>query len=209
MNPDARMRFHMDIESICGGTTFDLWQAWRRTYGLDSGPTDFIISLGLNDVEIKTPTAFMNPLHAWNVEDISNNPTSTFRLCRLMRPPKLAWFERNGAYPTTGNVNHIDKINEINALIDSFNLQKGHTHVPWVPVGGLQSRGQHQKRGGSGDQVHDQAPDVGLAGVRAGTGALPPLGRERKGRALLEGGKVPGLEGTQGRQQQQQLALNG
>ena len=49
MNPDVRMRFHMDIKSICVGTTLDLWQAWSRTYELDSGPTDIIISLGLND----------------------------------------------------------------------------------------------------------------------------------------------------------------
>ena len=48
MNPDVRMRFHMDIKSICGGT-IDLWKAWSRTYELDSGPTDIIISLGLND----------------------------------------------------------------------------------------------------------------------------------------------------------------
>ena len=53
-----------------------------------------------------------------------------------MRPPKLAWFERNGAYQTTGYVNHIDKIDEINLIIDSFNLQNGHTHVP-----GFQSEG--------------------------------------------------------------------
>ena len=61
MNPDVRMRFHMDIKSICGGTTLDLWrQAWSRTYELDSGPTDIIISLGLNDVERKKP-----PLPSW------------------------------------------------------------------------------------------------------------------------------------------------
>ena len=132
----------MDIESICGGTTLDLWQAWRGTYGLDSGPTDFIISLGLNDVERKTLAAFMNPFHAWNDEVISNNPTRTFRLCRLMRPPKMPRFERNGAYPTTGYVNlHIDKINEINAIIDSFNIQNGHTHVPGFQLEGCRAGG--------------------------------------------------------------------
>ena len=33
-------------------------------------------------------------------------------------------------------VNHIDKFNEINALIDSFNLQKGHTHLTGCRAGG-------------------------------------------------------------------------
>ena len=58
---------------------------------------------------------------------------------------------RFGVLDHTAYVNHINNINEINLLIDKFNNKKWVQQCPRVPVERLQSRGQHQKRRGSGD----------------------------------------------------------
>ena len=196
MNPDVRMRFHIDIKSWCGSTTLDLGKAWSRTYELDRGPTDIIISLGLNDVERKKPRAFMNPFHAWKDKGSLNNPTSTFPGCAdSWGDPNWPDSSRMGrTWPPCMSTTSI-RSTRLKPSSTASTFQNRHTHVPGFQ---LECRARGSIRNAEGVMTKHQ--------MSAWRGEL-------KSWALLEGGKVPGLEGTQGRQQKQQpqkqLALNG
>ena len=59
---------------------------------------------------------------------MSLNSKNTFRVCKLLKPPKLAWLPGNGPAPP-GHVNYLQKIEEINRCIHDLNISNGHFDV--------------------------------------------------------------------------------
>ena len=96
LNRSVRLPFHIDIESICGGKIIDLFNAWRHTYRLQEAPVDVVVVAGLNDVPNLTTEQYMGVVRAWDYEVRLVNPSSSFRICKVLRPPSLAWFPGNG-----------------------------------------------------------------------------------------------------------------
>lgn len=135
-NQAVCLDFHIDVESIPGAQLIDLWKNWQQAYGKLTTVQTVIVVGGLNDVAKKTPTAIINIIKAWQHEVVSLNGNNSFFVTKLMRPPKLAWFPKNGQAPSTSYVNHLDKINEINLLIDQFNNE-----LYSFPVVGFQTEG--------------------------------------------------------------------
>lgn len=128
--------FHMDIESIAGAHLVDLWKNWQKAYGNEKTKQAVVVVAGLNDVAKKSPDAFMQIVKAWHFEVMALNEDNLFFFTKLMRPPKLAWFSRNGNLPSQDYVNYLDKINEINQAVDKFNEE-----LHSFPVVGFQTEG--------------------------------------------------------------------
>ena len=59
-------------------------------------------------------------LQAWHYDVMSANENNTFRVCKLLRPPKLAWFEASGDPPTSTYINYLGRTNNYNIIIDEF-----------------------------------------------------------------------------------------
>ena len=79
LEPELRMSFHMDIESICGGKTVQLYKAWKVGYKNITKPQDIIVLAGLNDVKTVHKTGgdgrgYMNLLKLWDHEVKEANP---------------------------------------------------------------------------------------------------------------------------------------
>ena len=121
LHPEVRWPFHIDVESICGAKLHDLYRAWTATYKQQTNPVDIIVVGGLNDVKTTPVEDMTATLNRWYFELMDNNSSSTIRVCKLMRPPSLAWFAGNGPTPSAGYTNYLDKINIINGQIDHFN----------------------------------------------------------------------------------------
>ena len=138
LNRDVRVPFHMEFESICGGRLTDLYNNWRAAYTGRPVPTDIIIITGLNDVPHWTETQFLNILKAWHYDVLSDNPSSTLRVCRLLRPPRLACFEANGPEPE-GYVNRLERLNRYNWEINIFNEGNGHQQVVGFHTEGMRT----------------------------------------------------------------------
>lgn len=124
LDPAVRLPFHLDIESICGARLTDMIRAWRRTYGRAEVACDTIVLAGLNDVPYCTADSFASGLMAWKHDVIEAHPWNTLRVCRLPRPPRLAWFSGDGPEPDN-YTNYLNRINEINQRIDEFNFTEG------------------------------------------------------------------------------------
>ena len=148
LQPEVRWPFHIDVESICGAKLYDLYQAWTATYRLEPGPVDLIIVAGLNDVRTTSVQDFTNTLNHWYFTLKDNNDSSTMRICKLMRPPSLAWFPANGPQPDLPYTNHLDKINLINSQIDHFNRLNSIDQVIGFSNEGCRA-GKKRHRGGA------------------------------------------------------------
>lgn len=147
LNRNVRLHFHIDIESICGGKIIQLFNAWRHTYRLHTNPTDIVVVAGLNDVADLTSDQFMGVVEAWNYEVREVNRDSSFRICKLLRPPSLAWFPGDGEPPTPTYINYLTRINNYNQMIDEFNLKNGNQGVVGFHLEGC--------RGGGGRVRHN------------------------------------------------------
>ena len=79
---------------------------------------------------------------------MSANENNTFRVCKLLRPPKLAWFEASGDPPTSTYINYLGRINDYNIIIDEFNESNGFERVIGFHLEGC--RGGRKRRGPGG-----------------------------------------------------------
>lgn len=150
LDPGFRLPFHLEIESICGGRTVELYQAWKAGYSNVNKPQDVIVLSGLNDVVIQhnaggEAIGFYNLLKLWDHEVKQKNPTSTFRACRILRPPKLCWFPANQAFPTADYTNYIETVEHMNAKIDKLNKDNGEFLVPGFQMEGCRA-GRRKRR---------------------------------------------------------------
>ena len=94
------------------------------------------------------PNRFLSVLQGWHYDDVmGSNKENTFRVYRLLRPPKLACFEGNGEFPTTEYVNHLERINKYNGIIDIFNHNNELSRVVGFQLEGCRG-GQKRRRGG-------------------------------------------------------------
>lgn len=141
LNPSVRLPFHIDVESICGGKIVDLFNAWRHTYRMQETPTDIVVVAGLNDVTNLTTENYMGVVKAWNYEVKEVNRDSSFRVCKLMRPPSLAWFPGNKEPPTPSYINYITRLNNYNQEIDEFNVENGNLGVVGFHLEGCRGGG--------------------------------------------------------------------
>ena len=82
---------------------------------------------------------------------MSANGENTFRVCKLLRPPMLAWFESSGDPPTSGYINYLDRINQYNQIIDELNESNGFKKVVGFQMEGC--RGGRKRRGPGGKPV--------------------------------------------------------
>ena len=103
---------------------------------------------GLNDVQNTTPDRFKAVLKAWHFDVMTANDNNTFRVCKLLRPPKLAWFEASGDPPTSTYINYLGRINAYNNIIDEFNESNGFERVIGFHLEGC--RGGRKRRGPGG-----------------------------------------------------------
>ena len=78
--------------------------------------------------------------------------TYTFRICKLLRPPKYAWFQ--GTPPTPDYVNYLDRINAYNDIIGEFNWENGFDNVIGFSHEGC--RGGRKRRPGGRSQPQHQ-----------------------------------------------------
>ena len=76
------------------------------------------------------------------------NRSSSIRICKLMRPSKLAWLTGNGPFPTQGYINYLERINEVNAKIDDFNESNGFKNVLGFSLEGMRA-GKKRRRNGT------------------------------------------------------------
>ena len=144
------MPFHIDIESICGGRTSELCRAWKFGYTNVTRPQDIIVLAGLNNVVNQhnaggEASGFHSLLKLWNYEVKERNPTSTFRACRILRPPKLCWFPANQAFPTADYGNYMDTIDSMNSRIDQLNKENGEYFVPSFQMEGCRAGGRKRR----------------------------------------------------------------
>ena len=77
--------------------SIDLCRIWNESYRQHYKPTDTFAVCGLNDVQNTTLDRFKAVLQAWHLDVMSANENNTFRVCKLLRPPKLAWFKSSGS----------------------------------------------------------------------------------------------------------------
>ena len=90
---------------------------------------DIIVISGNNDIPNLDFDKLVQNIVLFKKNVLEQNPANTFTIARFMRPPKLAWFPCNGPEPTPHYgryINHLEKINNVNAAIDLINQQNGH-----------------------------------------------------------------------------------
>ena len=152
LDPGFRLPFHIDIESICGGRTSELCRAWKFGYTNVTRPQDIIVLAGLNNVVNQhnaggEASGFHSLLKLWNYEVKERNPTSTFRACRILCPPKL-WIPANQAFPTADYINYMDTVDSMNSRIDQLNKENGEYLVPSFQMEGCRAGGRKRRVGG-------------------------------------------------------------
>lgn len=152
VDPSVRVPFHLDIESQPGARTVDLWRIWNQSYGLRHEASDTVAVCGLNDVPFLTPNRFRTVLDGWLHDVKAANPDNTFRICKLLRPPKYAWFQ--GTPPTPDYDNYLDRINAYNDIIGEFNWENGFDNVIGFSHEGC--RGGRKRRSGGRSQPQHQ-----------------------------------------------------
>lgn len=129
-NPEVRIPFHLDVESICGASTEDLLLAWRAAYSNVSAPTHTVVLAGLNDIKDKDVKNFERDLSLWSLAISLQHKDSTVRFCKLPRPPMYSWFPCNSyPLPKSPFINYLDKINQMNAAIVKRNMLNGFQDV--------------------------------------------------------------------------------
>ena len=112
-------------------------------------------------------------------------------------------------YLTTGYLNHFNKINEINALINSFNLQNGHTHVPGFQSEGCRARGSIRNAEGVVTRSMTKYQMSAWWEYKLGPEHCLHLAESGRIGLFLKVVKYLALRVRRQQQQPQQLALNG
>ena len=121
LDPAVRTQFHVNLETLCGAKMGDLYQDWVATYGSMKTPMDVIVVATANDVPNTSPKDYENILNNWTFKVWNSNPSNTFRICKMLRPPAKVWLPRNGPLPPN-YINYIEEFNELNRIIDKQNL---------------------------------------------------------------------------------------
>ena len=106
-----------------------MYRTWRACYIADKNPMHVILVTGLNDVVRVPPEGFETVLQAWYHELFDLHPASTIRMCTLMRTPSQCRFHANGPLPVPGYVTYLEKVNQINVVIDKFNRRVGNGSI--------------------------------------------------------------------------------
>ena len=120
----VRMPYHVNIESICGAKLADLHKDWQATYSNRTKPMDVIIIATANDSPYTTTEQYEKILTDWTFQVWNCNSENSFRVCKMLRPPAKAWFQRNGPLPPnyTNNLEHINSLNEVIAKQNLMNV---------------------------------------------------------------------------------------
>ena len=142
-----------------------IFQQLREVLGLHK-PKDTFVVCGLNDVQNTTPDRFKAVLQALHYDVMSANENNTFRVCKLLRPPKLAWCEASGDPPTSTYINYLGRINDYNIIIDEFNESNWFERVIGFHLEG------RQKEEGPRGSARCSALFQRLEGGETGRGAL-------------------------------------
>ena len=125
LHTKVKTPIHIDVETIPGGNIEDLMSVWKHHYWLERKPMNIVLAAGLNDIPHLTENQIMNLFYSFKKQVNYQNHENKLIIARLLRPPKLAWFEKNGPEPTFGGfrkyTNYIEKINNLNGYIDEMN----------------------------------------------------------------------------------------
>ena len=148
LDPQMRSPIHYDVESIPGARLQELYQSWLKVYN-NSFPQHVVVVGGLNDVANTSMANIQATLKRWSINVRSLNNANTFRVCKLLKPPMLAWLPGNGP-PPPGFVNHLERIEEINQYICDLNASNGHFSVIGFGSEGIR---KSRKRGADGRQL--------------------------------------------------------
>ena len=161
--------FHVDMESICGGTIAMGITLWERTYGNITMNIDTHIVMGINDIlrlirsdsagRVRTTkqkvSSFMKDLQMWYNITVDHSTRhglhspNRFSVSRLIKPPQL--------YHLPGNkdqhwLTHNNLINGVNLQIEQFNqsIQFCHGDIDGrkSTVAGLANIGIRKNKGG-------------------------------------------------------------
>ena len=127
--------FHIDWNTISGGTIADLTHAFLVDYKRQVRPMRVFVSAGLNDI-IKSASRdtvverFMNLKEVIDRQNIHHpHAKNELTIATLLNPPKLVWFDGNGP-PPSNFTNHLQDLKEINSWIKFFNTQNGRVSTP-------------------------------------------------------------------------------
>lgn len=153
LNNVVKTPFHINIETIAGGTIDLLRCNFAQLYWNVQIPMDVVAVAGLNDVQNLELDQLLDNIVLFKRNVLEQNKSNTFTMARLMRPPKYAWFPNNGPEPKPHYgkyINHLEKINDLNSLIDKLNKPNGHTGTL-----GFQNEGTrgHTKRDAEGNRI--------------------------------------------------------
>jgi hypothetical protein len=151
LDRNIRTHRHIDIETICGGKTVDLYKTWQAIYSNSTKPCDIIVISGVNDVPSTPVSDLRDIFNKWSFELTRQNQSSTLRVCRMITPPAKAWFPSNGPLPLTNYVNHMTMINSINDMITNINQLNSHD---WV-IGFSREGCRSVSRGGERKTSHN------------------------------------------------------
>lgn len=127
-NESVHPKGHINIETIAGATTDLLRANFSLLYWKEKKPMTVIVSSGLNDMDTDIDV-FLQTVYLFKKNVLDQNPLNRFYMVKMLRPPKYAWFpatrEPMPVYTSAGGhqkyVNHIDKIDRINATFDKLN----------------------------------------------------------------------------------------
>lgn len=149
LHPKMRSPVHFDTESIPGARLHELYRAWKAAYN-NAFPQHVILVGGLNDVERTPISSIKSCLVNWSIELKELNDKNSFRVCKLLKPPKLVWLPGNVGSPPRNHVNYLNKIEEINSFIDGLNSTNGHPDMIGFGSEGIR---KSRKRDESGQQL--------------------------------------------------------
>jgi hypothetical protein len=135
----VKPEFHVNIESISGGTIDMLRASWVQLYWEESRPMNVIVVAGLNDVPNCDYERITGHITLFKKVVNEQNPANFFLMTGILRPPKLAWFAGNGPEPPLpfGNFyrNHLEKINRVNQFIHELSKQSGVVPLSFAGMG--------------------------------------------------------------------------
>ena len=127
--------FHLDWNTISGGTIGDLTHAFMVDYKRQPRPMRVFLSAGLNDIlrGASRDTLVERYMHLNEVIERQNafhpHAKNELTIATVLNPPKLVWFEGNGPCPHNFT-NHLQDLKDLNAWIKYFNSQNGRVSTP-------------------------------------------------------------------------------
>jgi len=131
--------FHVNMETISGGTIDMLRASWVQLYWEESRPMNIIVVAGLNDVPNCDFERITRHITLFKKVVKEQNSANFFQMTGILRPPKYAWFAGNGPEPPIpfGNFyrNHLAKINKVNQFIQELSEQSGVVPLSFASMG--------------------------------------------------------------------------